>query len=151
MGFIFKNLLGLVVGLDKDGECIDVLDVMGFGFLEIGIVMLCLQLGNDKLCFFCLVDVEGLINWMGFNNLGVDNLVENVKKVYFDGILGINIGKNKDMFVENGKDDYLICMEKVYVYVGYIVINIFLLNMLGLCMFQYGDVLDDLLIVIKNK
>lgn len=134
MGLMFKNLFGLVVGFDKDGECIDVLGVMGFGLIEIGIVMLCLQLGNDKLCFFCLVDVEGLINCMGFNNFGVDNFVENVKKVYYDGVLGINIGKNKDMLVEQGKDDYLICMEKIYVYVGYIVINILLLNILGLCM-----------------
>lgn len=71
---------------------------------------------------------------MGFNNLGVDNLVENVKKAHYDGVLGINIGKNKDTSVEQGKDDYLICMEKIYVYVGYIVINILLSNISGLCM-----------------
>ncbi len=73
---------------------------------------------------FASVEAEGLINRMGFNNLGVDHLVENVKKAHFDGVLGINIGKNKDTPVEQGKDDYLICMEKVYAYAGYIAVNI---------------------------
>lgn len=132
MGLTFKNSFGLVVGFDKDGECIDALGAMGFGSIEIGIVTLRLQLGNDKSRFFRLVDVEGLINRMGFNNFGVDNFVENVKKVYYDGVLGINIGKNKDTLVEQGKDDYLICMEKIYVYAGYIVINILSSNILGL-------------------
>ncbi|VEA36564.1 dihydroorotate dehydrogenase [Salmonella enterica subsp. enterica] len=108
----------------KTGECIDALGAMGFGSLEIGTVTPRPQPGNDKPRLFRLVDAEGLINRMGFNNLGVDNLVENVKKAHFDGILGINIGKNKDTPVENGKDDYLICMEKVYAYAGYIAINI---------------------------
>lgn len=82
---------------------------------------------------FCLVYVEGIINWMGFNNLGVDYLVENVKWVKYDGIIGINIGKNKDILIEKGVEDYLICMDKVYFYVGYIVVNIFFLNILGFC------------------
>ncbi len=97
---------------------------MGFGSIEIGTVTPRPQPGNDKPRIFRLVDAEGLINRMGFNNHGVDNLVENVKKAHFDGVLGINIGKNKDTPVEHGKDDYLICMEKVYPYAGYIAINI---------------------------
>jgi dihydroorotate dehydrogenase len=88
---------------------------------------------------------------MGFNNLGVDNLVENVKKAHFDGVLGINIGKNKDTPVEQGKDDYLICMEKVFPYAGYIAINISSPNTPGLRSLQYGDALDDLLAAIKNQ
>lgn len=151
MGLTFKNLLGLAAGLDKDGECIDALGAMGFGLIEIGTVTLRLQPGNDKLRFFCLVDAEGLINCMGFNNFGVDNFVENVKKAYYDGVLGINIGKNKDTPVEQGKDDYLICMEKIYAYAGYIAINILLLNTLGLRTLQYGEALDDFLTAIKNK
>ncbi|VTO21524.1 dihydroorotate dehydrogenase 2 [Klebsiella variicola] len=95
-----------------------------FGSIEIGTVTPRPQPGNDKPRIFRLVDAEGLINRMGFNNHGVDNLVENVKKAHFDGVLGINIGKNKDTPVEHGKDDYLICMEKVYPYAGYIAINI---------------------------
>ncbi len=116
MGLTFKNPLGLAAGLDKDGECIDALGAMGFGSIEIGTVTPRPQPGNDKPRLFRLVDAEGLINRMGFNNHGVDNLVENVKKAHFDGILGINIGKNKDTPVEHGKDDYLICMEKIYAY-----------------------------------
>ncbi|MDT9815098.1 quinone-dependent dihydroorotate dehydrogenase [Klebsiella pneumoniae] len=151
MGLTFKNPLGLAAGLDKNGECIDALGAMGFGSIEIGTVTPRPQPGNDKPRIFRLVDAEGLINRMGFNNYGVDNLVENVKKAHFDGVLGINIGKNKDTPVEHGKDDYLICMEKVYPYAGYIAINISSPNTPGLRTLQYGEALDDLLSGIKNK
>ncbi|EIV7921507.1 TPA: quinone-dependent dihydroorotate dehydrogenase [Klebsiella pneumoniae] len=151
MGLTFKNPLGLAAGLDKNGECIDALGAMGFGSIEIGTVTPRPQPGNDKPRIFRLVDAEGLINRMGFNNQGVDNLVENVKKAHFDGVLGINIGKNKDTPVEHGKDDYLICMEKVYPYAGYIAINISSPNTPGLRTLQYGEALDDLLSGIKNK
>ncbi|MDY0970182.1 quinone-dependent dihydroorotate dehydrogenase [Siccibacter turicensis] len=151
MGLNFKNPLGLAAGLDKNGECIDAFGAMGFGSIEIGTVTPRPQPGNDKPRIFRLVDAEGLINRMGFNNLGVDNLVENVKKAHFDGVLGINIGKNKDTPVEQGKEDYLICMEKIYAYAGYIAINISSPNTPGLRTLQYGEALDDLLIAIKNK
>ncbi|TNV21675.1 quinone-dependent dihydroorotate dehydrogenase [Buttiauxella sp. B2] len=151
MGLTFKNPLGLAAGLDKNGECIDALGAMGFGSIEIGTVTPRPQPGNDKPRIFRLVEAEGLINRMGFNNHGVDNLVENVKKSHFDGVLGINIGKNKDTPVEQGKDDYLICMDKIYPYAGYIAINISSPNTPGLRTLQYGDALDDLLAAIKNK
>lgn len=151
MGLTFKNPLGLAAGLDKNGECIDALGAMGFGSIEIGTVTPRPQPGNDKPRLFRLVEAEGLINRMGFNNLGVDNLVENVKKAHFDGVLGINIGKNKDTPVEQGKDDYLICMDKIYPYAGYIAINISSPNTPGLRSLQYGEALDDLLIALKNK
>ena len=151
MGLTFKNPLGLAAGLDKNGECIDALGAMGFGSIEIGTVTPRQQPGNDKPRIFRLVEAEGLINRMGFNNLGVDNLVENVKKAHFDGVLGINIGKNKDTPVEQGKEDYLICMDKVYPYAGYIAINISSPNTPGLRSLQYGEALDDLLSAIKNK
>ncbi|WP_319704693.1 quinone-dependent dihydroorotate dehydrogenase [Cronobacter sakazakii] len=151
MGLTFKNPLGLAAGLDKNGECIDALGALGFGSVEIGTVTPRPQPGNDKPRLFRLVEAEGLINRMGFNNLGVDNLVENVKKAHFDGVLGINIGKNKDTPVEQGKDDYLICMEKVFPYAGYIAINISSPNTPGLRLLQYGDALDDLLAAIKNQ
>ena len=105
---------------------------MGFGHVEVGTVTPRPQPGNDKPRLFRVVEAEGLINRMGFNNHGVDNLVENVKKSHFGGILGINIGKNKDTPVEQGKDDYLICMDKVYPYAGYIAINISSPNTPGL-------------------
>ncbi|NTX78095.1 quinone-dependent dihydroorotate dehydrogenase [Serratia proteamaculans] len=151
MGLSFKNPLGLAAGLDKDGECIDAFGAMGFGSVEVGTVTPRPQSGNDKPRLFRIVEAEGLINRMGFNNQGVDNLVENVKKSHFGGILGINIGKNKDTPVEQGKDDYLICMDKVYPYAGYIAINISSPNTPGLRSLQYGEALDDLLAAIKNK
>ena len=151
MGLSFKNPLGLAAGLDKDGECIDALGAMGFGFIEVGTVTPRAQAGNDKPRLFRIVEAEGLINRMGFNNHGVDNLVNNVKKSHFGGILGINIGKNKDTPVEHGADDYLTCMEKVYPYAGYIAVNISSPNTPGLRSLQYGEALDDLLAAIKNK
>jgi len=151
MGLTFKNGLGLAAGLDKNGECINAFAAMGFGFIEVGTVTPRPQAGNDKPRMFRLPEAEGIINRMGFNNLGVDHLVENVKKARFDGILGINIGKNKDTAVENGKNDYLICMEKVYAHAGYIAINISSPNTPGLRTLQYGEALDELLAAIKAK
>lgn len=87
---------------------------------------------------------------MGFNNKGVDYLVEQVKVSCFDGVLGINIGKNKDMLEENVLDDYLICLNKVYVYVSYIIINILLFNMFGFRNLQYGVVLELLFSGLKE-
>jgi len=151
MGLRFDNALGLAAGLDKNAECIDAFGAMGFGFVEVGTVTPRAQAGNDKPRMFRLVEAEGIINRMGFNNLGVDHLVENVKKARFKGILGINIGKNKDTAVEKGKEDYLICMEKVYAHAGYIAINISSPNTPGLRTLQYGEALDDLLASIKAK
>ncbi|WP_187488171.1 quinone-dependent dihydroorotate dehydrogenase [Duffyella gerundensis] len=151
MGLTFKNGVGLAAGLDKNGECINAFAAMGFGFIEVGTVTPRPQAGNDKPRMFRLPEAEGIINRMGFNNLGVDHLVENVKKARFDGILGINVGKNKDTAVENGKDDYLICMEKVYAHAGYIAINISSPNTPGLRTLQYGEALDELLAAIKAK
>lgn len=151
MGLTFKNPLGLAAGLDKNGECIDAFGAMGFGSIEIGTVTPRPQPGNDKPRMFRIIAAEGIINRMGFNNLGVDNLVENVKKAHFDGILGINIGKNKDTPVEHGKEDYLTCMDKIYPYAGYIAINISSPNTPGLRSLQYGDALDDLLAAIKTR
>ncbi|MGL4860226.1 MAG: dihydroorotate dehydrogenase (quinone), partial [Enterobacteriaceae bacterium] len=94
---------------------------------------------------------DALINRMGFNNLGVDNLVENIKRSRFGGIIGVNIGKNRDTPVEQGQDDYLLCMQKVYNYAGYIVINISSPNTPGLRTLQYGDALDQLLAAVKQK
>lgn len=151
MGLSFKNPVGLAAGLDKNGECIDAFAAMGFGFIEVGTVTPRPQAGNDKPRMFRLVEAEGIINRMGFNNLGVDHLIENVKKARFNGVLGINIGKNKDTPVEQGKDDYLTCMDKTYAHAGYITLNISSPNTPGLRTLQYGEALDDLLSAIKNK
>jgi dihydroorotate dehydrogenase len=151
MGLTFKNPVGLAAGLDKNGECIEAFGAMGFGFVEVGTVTPRPQPGNDKPRLFRLVEAEGIINRMGFNNLGVDNLVENVKKANYDGVIGINIGKNKDTPIEKGTEDYIICMEKVYQYAGYIAINISSPNTPGLRTLQYGEALDELLSELKTK
>ncbi|GAM70036.1 dihydroorotate dehydrogenase [Vibrio ishigakensis] len=124
---------------------------MGFGFIEVGTVTPRPQPGNDKPRMFRLLEAEGIINRMGFNNLGVDALVENVKKSTYDGVLGINIGKNKDTPIEEGNSDYLICMEKVYQYAGYIAVNISSPNTPDLRSLQYGEALDSLLSELKAK
>ncbi|MCF8779915.1 quinone-dependent dihydroorotate dehydrogenase [Vibrio sp. IRLE0018] len=151
MGLTFRNPVGLAAGLDKNGECIEAFDAMGFGFVEVGTVTPRPQSGNDKPRLFRLVGAEGIINRMGFNNLGVDNLVENVKKAKYNCVLGINIGKNKDTPIEKGAEDYLICMEKVYEYAGYIAVNISSPNTPGLRSLQYGEALDELLSELKRK
>jgi dihydroorotate dehydrogenase len=151
MGLTFKNPVGLAAGLDKNGECIEAFGAMGFGFIEVGTVTPRAQPGNDKPRMFRLLEAEGIINRMGFNNLGVDVLVENVKKSNYDGILGINIGKNKDTPIEEGNSDYLICMEKVYQYAGYIAVNISSPNTPDLRTLQYGEALDSLLSDLKQK
>ncbi|QGX91079.1 quinone-dependent dihydroorotate dehydrogenase [Tatumella sp. TA1] len=151
MGITFPNPIGLAAGLDKNGECIDAFAAMGFGFIEIGTVTPRAQSGNDKPRLFRVEQAEGIINRMGFNNHGVDQLVENVKAARYRGVLGINIGKNKDTPVEQGSDDYLFCMEKVYAHASYITVNISSPNTPGLRSLQYGDALDELLAAIKNK
>ena len=151
MGLKFDNPVGLAAGLDKDGDAIDAFGAMGFGFIEVGTVTPRPQPGNDKPRIFRVIPAQGIINRMGFNNKGVDNLIENVKKSRYKGILGINIGKNKDTPIENGKDDYLICMDKVYPYAGYIAVNISSPNTPNLRQLQYGDALDELLKVLKER
>lgn len=151
MGLKFDNPVGLAAGLDKDGDAIDAFGAMGFGFIEVGTVTPRPQSGNDKPRIFRVIPAQGIINRMGFNNKGVDNLIENVKKSHYKGILGINIGKNKDTPIENGKDDYLICMDKVYEYAGYIAVNISSPNTPNLRQLQYGDAFDDLLNSLKER
>lgn len=151
MGLTFPNPVGLAAGMDKDGECIDAFHAMGFGHIEVGTVTPRPQPGNDKPRLFRLKPAKAIINRMGFNNKGVDSLVAHLKAVKSGAMVGVNIGKNKDTPVEQGKDDYLICMEKVYQYSAYIAVNISSPNTPGLRSLQYGDLLDDLLGSLKTK
>ncbi|MXP67484.1 quinone-dependent dihydroorotate dehydrogenase [Pantoea sp. Aalb] len=151
MGLNFPNALGLAAGLDKNAEYINVFNAMGFGFIEVGTVTPLPQSGNSKPRIFRLLEVEGIINRMGFNNYGVDYLVENLKKTSFKGILGVNIGKNTNTPIEDSKKDYLICMEKVYSYADYIAINISSPNTPKLRTIQYNEALDNLLSAVKSK
>lgn len=151
LGLEFKNPVGLAAGLDKNADCIDAFSQMGFGFIEVGTVTPRPQAGNDKPRIFRLPQANAIINRMGFNNKGVDYLVNNVRAAKYDGILGINIGKNKDTPNEQGKDDYVHCMRKVYELASYITVNISSPNTPGLRDLQYGEALDDLLHSLKNE
>jgi dihydroorotate dehydrogenase len=151
MGIDFPNPLGLAAGLDKNGECINAFAAMGFGFVEVGTVTPRPQPGNVKPRIFRLPEANAIINSMGFNNKGVDYLVSQVRAAKFDGVLGINIGKNKDTPEENAKDDYIHCMRKVYDFATYITVNISSPNTPGLRSLQYGDALNDLLSVLKAE
>lgn len=151
MGIEFPNPVGLAAGLDKNGAYIDALAALGFGFIEIGTITPRPQAGNPQPRLFRISEAKAIINRMGFNNDGVDQLVENVKASKFKGILGINIGKNADTPVENAVDDYLICLEKVYNYASYITVNISSPNTKNLRSLQSGDALTELLDTLKQR
>ncbi|WP_122573088.1 quinone-dependent dihydroorotate dehydrogenase [Pseudomonas viridiflava] len=145
MGLEFPNPVGLAAGLDKNGAAIDGFAQLGFGFVEIGTVTPRPQPGNPKPRIFRLPHAEAIINRMGFNNLGVDNLVSRVQAAKYKGILGINIGKNFDTPVERAVDDYLICLDKVYAHASYVTVNVSSPNTPGLRSLQFGDSLKQLL------
>ncbi|WP_330924608.1 quinone-dependent dihydroorotate dehydrogenase [Candidatus Sororendozoicomonas aggregata] len=150
MGLTFDNPVGLAAGLDKNADCIDGLGQLGFGFVELGTVTPRPQPGNPKPRMFRIVEKEAIINRMGFNNLGIDHLVANVRKRRYRGVVGINIGKNVNTPIENAVDDYLACMKKVYPYAGYIAVNLSSPNTPGLRKLQFGDALKQLLDAIKQ-
>ncbi len=151
MGITFPNAVGLAAGLDKNAKHIDALSQCGFGFVEVGTVTPLAQPGNDKPRLFRLPQDNAIINRMGFNNAGVDALVENVKKSDRSCVLGINIGKNKDTPLANAVDDYIVCMQKVYAYADYIAINISSPNTPGLRELQHGEGLTSLLMQLKKQ
>ena len=149
MGLIFPNPVGLAAGLDKNGAVIDGMAALGFGFIEVGTVTPRPQPGNPRPRLFRVKEAQGIINRFGFNNLGVDNLVENVKAAKFRGILGINIGKNFDTPNEKAVEDYLLCMQKVYQYSSYITVNISSPNTKNLRDLQEKEALSSLLGSLK--
>lgn len=151
MGLSFPNAVGLAAGLDKNGDHIDALAALGFGFLEIGTITPRPQDGNPKPRLFRVPEHQGIINRMGFNNRGVDVLLDNVRKAAFKGVLGINIGKNAVTPIENAVDDYLICLDKVYAHASYITVNISSPNTKNLRQLQQGDELSRLLAALKTR
>ncbi len=151
MGLTFPNSVGMAAGLDKNADCFNALGQMGFGFVEVGTITPRSQPGNPKPRIFRLPEHSAIINRMGFNNKGVDYLVSQVKKRRFEGVLGINIGKNVDTPVENALDDYCLCMDAVYPHADYIAVNISSPNTPGLRDLQFGESLEQLLSGIKAK
>lgn len=151
MGLRFPNPVGLAAGLDKDGACIDGLAALGFGFIEVGTVTPRPQPGNPRPRLFRLPEAQALINRMGFNNGGVEQFLQNVQSARWRGPLGLNIGKNADTPIERAADDYLLCLEKVYPYAGYVTVNISSPNTKNLRQLQQGDELGALLAALKDK
>jgi dihydroorotate dehydrogenase len=151
MGLEFPNPVGMAAGMDKNGDYIDALGSVGFGFVEIGTTTPRPQSGNPKPRIFRIEEANAMINRLGFNNKGVDYLVEKAKKHRFQGILGINIGKNFDTPNDRAADDYLVCLEKVYAHADYITINISSPNTKGLRDLQDTEQLDKLLAALNTR
>jgi dihydroorotate dehydrogenase len=153
-GLKFPNRVGLAAGLDKNGRCIDGLGAMGFGFIEVGTVTPLAQPGNPKPRMFRLPEANALINRLGFNNLGLDTFIDNVKRSRFrksGGILGLNIGKNAATPIENAADDYLRGLDGVYAHADYVTVNISSPNTKNLRALQSDAALDALLSAVQAR
>lgn len=150
LGMHFDNPIGLAAGLDKNADYIDALGTMGFGHIEVGTVTPKAQTGNVKPRIFRLPPHQALINRLGFNNKGVDHLVEQASKRRYTGKLGINIGKNLNTPLDKAHEDYLYCLERVYPLADYVTVNISSPNTQGLRDLQHGQRLQSLLEALKN-
>ena len=148
-GITFPNPVGLAAGLDKNAEHLDALAALGFGYIEVGTVTPLPQPGNDKPRMFRLPQHEAIINRLGFNNGGVDALVRNVQASAYRGVLGINIGKNKDTPNEKAVNDYLACLHKVYAHASYITVNISSPNTQGLRDLQQEATLHKFISILR--
>jgi dihydroorotate dehydrogenase len=151
MGIPFQNPVGLAAGLDKNASHIDALGKLGFGFIEVGTITPRPQTGNPRPRLFRLPEAQGIINRFGFNNIGVDAAVENIRLSKYKGVLGINIGKNFDTPIERAAEDYILCMKKVYQYANYIAVNISSPNTKNLRDLQETKALNILLAQLKQE
>lgn len=151
MGLTFPNPVGLAAGLDKNADYVDALAALGFGFIEIGTVTPKPQVGNPQPRLFRLRHEAAIINRMGFNNKGVEYVARRLEQTKYKGILGVNIGKNKDTPNENAIEDYLIGFRALWKYASYVTINISSPNTPGLRELQQGDFLTPLLVALKQE
>ncbi|WP_456267792.1 quinone-dependent dihydroorotate dehydrogenase [Kushneria sp. AK178] len=151
MGLRFANRVGLAAGLDKNAEHLDALGALGFGFVEVGTVTPRAQPGNPRPRVFRLPEHGAIINRMGFNNQGVDQLVANVVRSRYDGVIGINIGKNLTTPVEQAVDDYVACLHAVHAHAHYVTVNISSPNTPGLRSLQFGEQLNGLLSALQQE
>ena len=151
MGISFPNPVGLAAGLDKNAEYLPGLAKLGFGFIEVGTITPRAQPGNPTPRLFRLLKDHSLINRMGFNNNGIDAMINHIKQSSFKGILGINIGKNKMTPENQAIQDYLVVMKQCYSLADYITLNISSPNTPGLRNLQRKDHLKHLLNAIKEQ
>ncbi len=151
MGLNFPNPLGLAAGLDKHAEYVDALGSLGFGFLEIGGVTPRPQPGNPRPRVFRLPEQEAIINRFGFNSVGIEQFVENLRRATYGGILGVNLGKNKETPLDRAVDDYAICLEKIYPHAHFATINVSSPNTPNLRQLQSAAELGPLLDALYRK
>ncbi|MDV2080710.1 quinone-dependent dihydroorotate dehydrogenase [Marinobacter xestospongiae] len=151
MGLKFPNPVGLAAGLDKDADHVDALGALGFGFVEVGTVTPLPQPGNPQPRLFRLPEHQAIINRMGFNNQGLDHLLGQVDRMRYQGVLGINVGKNKATPDDEAELDYRKGIAAVYSRANYITVNVSSPNTPGLRDLQFGDALKRLLAAIKDE
>lgn len=151
LGLDFPNPVGLAAGLDKDGEHVDSLAALGFGFLEIGAVTPRPQPGNPKPRVFRLPEAGALVNRLGFNSRGIETVVENLRRSRYRGILGVNIGKNSDTPNERASADYLECLRKVHPHASFVTVNVSSPNTQNLRGLQEPAELDHLLAALAAE
>ncbi len=151
LGLSFDNPVGLAAGLDKNGEYIDAMAALGFGFIEVGTVTPRPQPGNPKPRMFRLPERDALINRLGFNNQGLDAFLANVASAKYKGVLGLNIGKNFDTPNEKAVDDYVTCLRGVFPHASYVTVNISSPNTKGLRDLQASAQLEKLLATLKAE
>ncbi|WP_404363359.1 quinone-dependent dihydroorotate dehydrogenase [Marinobacter sp.] len=151
MGLVFPNPVGLAAGLDKNAEHVDAMGALGFGFVEVGTVTPLAQPGNPKPRMFRLPEHQAIINRMGFNNHGLAHLLSRLERMKYDGILGINVGKNAVTPMEEAEHDYRRGIAAVYGRASYIAVNVSSPNTPGLRNLQFGDSLSRLLEAIKDE
>ena len=150
-GIAVPNPVGLAAGLDKNAAHVDALAALGFGFVEVGTTTPRAQAGNPKPRMFRLPEHDAIINRLGFNNDGVDALVKNAECAKFGGVLGINIGKNKDTPNERAVDDYMYCLDRVYARASYVTVNISSPNTQGLRDLQEEETLKRFIGTLRER
>ncbi|NMT65080.1 quinone-dependent dihydroorotate dehydrogenase [Marinobacter orientalis] len=151
MGLDFPNPVGLAAGLDKNADHLDALGALGFGFIEVGTVTPLAQPGNPRPRMFRLSGHQAIINRMGFNNHGLEHLLDRVDRRRYPGVLGINVGKNKVTPNEESESDYRKGIAAVYSRADYITVNVSSPNTPGLRDLQFGDSLKGLMQAIKDE
>lgn len=153
-GLKFKNPVGLAAGFDKNGEYVEALSNLGFGFIEVGTVTPLPQPGNDKPRMFRLPEDAALINRMGFNNKGVDTMAERLRLLkdrHPEIIVGGNIGKNKNTPNADAVSDYVKCFDRLFDVVDYFVVNVSSPNTPGLRALQEKEPLMELLNTLQKR
>ena len=154
MGLQFANRVGLAAGLDKDARCMQGMQSLGFGFLEVGTVTPLAQPGNPEPRMFRLTEQQAIINRMGFNNDGLESMLERLEKLRRNPLqvpLGINLGKNKSTPADRAIDDYLQGLDAAFELADYITINLSSPNTPGLRDMQFGEPLDALLLALSER